>query len=237
MLELYTANHDVNDVMDLTEEIVKKVAQDVFGTLKFSFGSRTLNLEKWERVSFAEIMERQFGIKPDESVTVWLEKLSKKGFKFEKKGPGRKDIARTGLINIISELLEPGTGASNQEGSPFFVTDYFTALCPLAKKKKNNPDLSDRFELYIGGLEIANGYSELNDPIEQRERLLEELKERGQESSSEMLDEDFLFALEHGMPPAGGLGIGIDRLVMILTNQSTIREVILFPQMKPEKSA
>ena len=115
---------------------------------------------------------------------------------------------------------------------PVFVTDLFTELCPLAKTKKDNPLLSERFELFIGGMEIANAYSELNDPVEQRARLLEELKDLPAEEKRK-LDEDFLVALEHGMPPAGGLGIGIDRLVMLFCNQATIRDVILFPLLKP----
>ena len=232
MLEVYTAYNDVNDVMDLTEKIVKSAAQEVFGTLSLNFGDRTLDLSKWPRVSFAKMMEDRFGIKPEDAVSSWIEKLRKKGVKIE-----GKDLSRSQLINIVGELLEPGTEFSKNENNPIFVTDYFTELCPLAKKSKKNPLISDRFELYIGGMEIANGYSELNDPIEQRERLSEELKEKGKESTFETLDEDFLTALEYGMPPAGGLGIGIDRLTMVLTNQLSIREVILFPQMKPEKNS
>ncbi|MFH1753176.1 MAG: amino acid--tRNA ligase-related protein, partial [Candidatus Omnitrophota bacterium] len=112
-----------------------------------------------------------------------------------------------------------------------FVVDMFTELCPLAKRKKDNPLLSDRFELYMGGMEIANAYSELNDPIEQRRRFEDDLKDAKERRE---IDEDFLRALEHGMPPAGGLGIGIDRLVMLLTDAPSIRDVILFPQLKKE---
>jgi len=111
-----------------------------------------------------------------------------------------------------------------------FVVDLFSELCPLAKRKENNPLLADRFELFIGGMEVANAYSELNDPIEQRERFREQLV--GQEGVKN-IDEDFVHALEYGMPPAGGLGIGIDRLVMLFANQPSIRDVILFPQLKP----
>ena len=146
---------------------------------------------------------------------------------------GQEEIEEVGnrIIASLGGASKPKT--KNAEGiHPIFVTDYFTELCPLAKKKKSNPALSDRFELYIGGIEIANGYSELNDPLEQRERLTQELKEKGKQSTYETLDEDFLTALEYGMPPAGGLGIGIDRLVMTLTGQNSIREVILFPQMR-----
>lgn len=231
MLEVYTAYDDVNDVMKLTEELIRKTAEDVFGTLTIQFGERTIDLSKWERVSFAKIMKDNFDINPEDHEKVWIEKMRKKNVKIESR-PGQ-DLSRTQLINIVGEMLEPGTNLS-KGGHPIFVTDYFTELCPLAKKNKQNPFLSDRFELYIGGMEVANGYSELNDPIDQRERLVQELKEKGKESTFETLDEDFILALEHGMPPAGGLGIGIDRLVMVLTGQPSIREVILFPQMKKE---
>jgi lysyl-tRNA synthetase class 2 len=145
-----------------------------------------------------------------------------------------KDISRTQIINIVGELVEPKAG-----NHPVFVVDMFTEMCPLAKKKKDNPLLSDRFELYMGGMEIANAYSELNDPIEQRARLEEDLHntmndERRTKNERRIIDEDFVTALEYGMPPAGGLGIGIDRLVMILTNSASIRDVVLFPQLKPK---
>lgn len=226
MLEVYTAYHDVRDVMDLTEEIIKKAAEDVFGTLKVPRREGgVLDLSQWERVSFAALMEKSFGIHPDEPVEHWVAKLKKKGVKIE-----GKDISRTQLINLVGELIEPGQGANH----PVFVTDYFSELSPLARRNKSNPALSDRFELYVGGMELANGYSEQNDPLEQRERFVEALKEK--EKTSDTIDEDFVTALAHGMPPAGGLGIGIDRLVMLLTDQPSIREVILFPQMKPELS-
>ncbi len=227
MLEVYTAYHDVNDVMALTEEIVKKTAQEVFGTLKIELDGKIVDLSRWERVSFADLMKDSFGITPEDDTKHWIEKLKAKGIKTE-----GKDLSRTQIINIVADLIEPGS--ATKENHPIFVTDYFTELCPLAKKRKDRPQISERFELYVGGMEVANGYSELNDPIDQRERLLLELKEKGKENTSDTLDEDFLFALEHGMPPAGGLGIGIDRLVMILTHQPSIREVILFPQLKSE---
>jgi len=118
--------------------------------------------------------------------------------------------------------------------NPAFVTDYFTSLCPLAKTKKDNPLISERFELYIAGMEVANAYSELNDPIEQKRRFEEEIKELTSDEKK-AVDEDYVLALEHGMPPAGGLGIGMDRLVMLLTDQPSIRDVIFFPLLRPEK--
>ncbi len=231
MLEVYTAYDDVNDVMHLTEELLKGAALSTLGALTVPWGEGTLDLSKWPRVSFADLMKKNFDINPEDPERVWIERMKKKGVKLESQDG--HELSRTQLINIVGEILEPGTHLS-RNGHPVFVTDYFTELCPLAKKNRRNPHLSDRFELYIGGMEIANGYSELNDPLEQRERLLRELEEKGKQSTFESLDEDFLRALEHGMPPAGGLGIGIDRLVMILTNQPSIREVILFPQMRKE---
>ncbi|MDD4202515.1 MAG: lysine--tRNA ligase, partial [Candidatus Omnitrophica bacterium] len=134
-----------------------------------------------------------------------------------------EELGRTQIINIVGELVEPEAG-----NHPVFVVDMFKEMCPLAKTKKEQPLLTDRFELYMGGMEIANAYSELNDPIEQRQRFMEQ---------GENYDEDFVTALEYGMPPAGGLGIGIDRLVMLLTDSANIRDVILFPQLKPEKKS
>ena len=151
-----------------------------------------------------------------------VEKLKAKGIQIE-----GKDVSRTQIINIVAELIEPKAG-----DHPVFVVDMFKEMCPLAKTKKDNPLLTDRFELYMGGMEIANAYSELNDPIEQKTRFEDELK--GDKRENRNIDEDFVRALEYGMPPAGGLGIGIDRLVMILTNSASIRDVILFPQLKPE---
>ncbi len=149
-----------------------------------------------------------------------MDKLKKKGIEIE-----GDTVSKTQIINIVGELVEPKT-----EAHPVFVVDMFKELSPLAKEKKDQPGLVDRFELYIGGMEIANAYSELNDPIDQRKRFEEQVKT----DPDAMVDEDFIRALEYGMPPAGGLGIGVDRLTMILTNSANIREVILFPQLRPE---
>lgn len=233
MLEVYTAYDNVEDVMDLTERIVRRAAEEVLGGLVIESEGRRVDLSRWERVSFAKLMKERLGILPDDETSVWIEKLKKRGVDL---AGGSKEISRTQVINIVADLLDQELKTDGDTIRPVFVTDYFTELCPLAKKKKDDPLISERFELYIGGMEVANGYSELNDPIEQRERLLAELAEKGKEVSSDLLDEDFVYALEHGMPPAGGLGIGIDRLVMVLTGQASIREVILFPQLKNERA-
>ncbi len=216
MLEVYEAFSDCEGMMRLAEDIIRKTAKAVLGKEKIEYQGKIIDLTKWESVSFARLMEENFGILPKDGEKTWAKKLKQKGIKLEK-----DEVSRTQLINIIGELVEP-----KAHDHPVFVIDMFKELCPLAKTKKDNPELTDRFELYMGGIEIANAYSELNDPIEQRKRF----EEAGGE-----IDEDFVRALEYGMPPAGGLGIGIDRLVMLFTNSANIREVILFPQLKAEK--
>jgi len=216
MLEAYEAYSDCAGMMRLTEDIIRAAAKTVLGKEKIEYQGKTIDFTKWEKVSFAELMEENFGITPSDSEKTWAKKLREKGVKLEK-----EEISRTQLINIVGELVEP-----KAHNHPVFVIDMFKELCPLAKAKKDNPELTDRFELYIGGIEIANAYSELNDPIEQKKRL---------EEAGGQIDEDFVRALEYGMPPAGGLGIGIDRLVMLFTDSANIREVILFPQLKEEK--
>ncbi len=223
MLEVYEAYSDCAGMMKLTEEMVRRLASKVLGRTTIEYQGKPIDLSKWERISFAELMKEQFGIVPSDSHEVWLEKLKAKGVEIE-----GKEISRTQIINIVGELVEPRAGSH-----PVFVIDMFKELCPLAKTKPDNPDLTDRFELYMGGMEIANAYSELNDPIEQKARFADELR-GAKKDGPRTIDEDFVTALEYGMPPAGGLGIGIDRLVMILTNSASIRDVILFPQLKPQ---
>ncbi len=230
MLEVYTAYHDVNDVMDLCEKLIKNAAKDATGSLQIPSGDRMLDLSTWKRISFAGLMKDNFGIVPEDPIEKWIEKLRAKDVDI--KGD---NVSRTQIINIVGDMLDVTGGTDALQ--PVFVSEYFSEISPLARKSKKNPHLADRFELYVGGMEVANGYSEQNDPIEQRARFVEELEEKGKKADGGAVDEDYLYALEHGMPPAGGLGIGIDRLVMLLTNQPSIREVILFPQMKPDKNA
>jgi lysyl-tRNA synthetase class 2 len=149
--------------------------------------------------------------------------------KLQQKGKALKEtrLSRSQIVRIVEDLLQEG-----ESHQPTFFTDYFSILCPLAKKKPDNPHLSERFELFIGGMEVANAYSELNDPLEQRERFKEDAKETKEQKQ---IDEDFVHALEYGMPPAGGLGIGVDRLVMLIANQPSIRDVILFPLLRPQQ--
>jgi lysyl-tRNA synthetase class 2 len=221
MLEAYTAYADYRDVMKLTEELIRFLARQLFGKEEIEYQGQKINLAKFREVSFAQMMKERFDINPDDDLETWIRKLNRKQIVVKE-----DRISRTFVVNLMADLIE------TQKDNPVFVTDLFTELCPLARKKKDNPLLSERFELFIGGLEVANAYSELNDPLEQRIRLQEELKDLPPEETKS-LDEDFLVALEHGMPPAGGLGIGIDRLVMLFCDQPSIRDVILFPLLKP----
>lgn len=218
MLEVYTAYADYKDVMKLTQELITHLVEETCGSTKIEYQGKTIDFSKWEALSFQELMEKNFDIRPDENEKTWISKIKKKGIKVES-----DKLSRSQLLNIIAELVEP-----EAHNHPVFVTDMYTELCPLAKTKEDNPLLSERFELFIAGMEIANAYSELNDPQEQRKRFTEQL-----EGKNKKIDEEYIEALEYGMPPAGGLGIGIDRLIMLLTDSPSIREVILFPQLKP----
>jgi lysyl-tRNA synthetase class 2 len=222
MLETYTAYADYRDVMKLTEELITSLASELLGGKELNYQGRTIDLSRWQEVSFQALMEKNFDIHPHESEKNWIAKLRKKGIVLEK-----KKLSRSQILNIIADLIEPETA-----GHPVFVTDLYTELCPLARTKKDNPLLSERFELFIGGMEVGNAYSELNDPQEQKKRFSEQLAAADEKQK---IDADFVRALEYAMPPAGGLGIGIDRLVMLFTDSPSIREVILFPQLKPEK--
>ncbi|MDP3789184.1 MAG: lysine--tRNA ligase [Candidatus Omnitrophota bacterium] len=216
MLEVYTAYSDCEGTMELTKELITETARKVLGKDKIEYQGRVIDLTKWETVSFADIMKDSYDINPEDNEKDWVKKLKAKGVEIES-----NIVSRTAIANIIADLLTP------KSDHPVFVVDMFKDLCPLAKIKKGAPLLTDRFELFMGGMEVANAYSELNNPVEQKERF------EAQGAGSE-IDEDFVRALEYGMPPAGGLGIGIDRLVMVLTDSPSIRDVILFPQLRKE---
>lgn len=228
MLEVYTAYNDCEGMMSLVKELIIEGAKASCDTLKFEFNGKVIDLAlPWKKYSFAQVVKDRFDISPEDSSEIMLAKLQAKG-----KAQSERKLSRSQVVKIVEDLL-----MEEQDFSPTFFTDYFSILCPLAKNKTDNPLISDRFELFIGGIEIANAYSELNDPIEQKKRLEEEIGEAEQNPAQpRMLDEDFITALEYGMPPAGGLGIGIDRLIMILTNQPSIRDVILFPLLRPKEN-
>ncbi len=231
MLELYTAYWDYRDTMDLTEKTIREVAQRVFGTTKFVFEDQEFDLgPEFPRVTYLDAIRKfvpgaeHLDLRWDDPPEVTKKKIAP-FFTPEFDGPTYQII-----IDMFETLVEP------QLTGPIFITEFAKAVSPLAKSKPADPLVAERFELYIGGMEIANGYSELNDPQEQYLRFKEqvEARERGDEEAQQM-DEDYIRALEYGMPPASGLGIGIDRLVMVLTNSPSIRDVILFPLLKPEQ--
>jgi lysyl-tRNA synthetase class 2 len=222
MLEVYQAYSDFEGMMHLAEGMIVALVQGLFGKTIITYQGKEADFTPpWRRVSFASLVKERFDIDPSDDEAVMLKKLKAKGFAREAAG-----LSRTQIAKIIEEVLEEGMSLN-----PTFVTDYFTSMCPLAKSRQDNPLVSERFELYIAGLEVGNAYSELNDPLEQRRRFEEEIKELGPQEKKDV-DSDYCLALEHGMPPAGGLGIGIDRLVMLLTDRPSIRDVILFPLLR-----
>lgn len=222
LLECYQSYSDYNDMMNLVEEMVSQVAQEVLGDTRIEFDGESIDLAPpWQRLYLRQAIETCSGIDfedhPDAlSLRSQMEEM---GLEVDPaKGRGRL------IDELISTFVEP------RLIQPTFLLDYPVEMSPLAKNKRGNDRLVERFEAFIAGMEIANAFTELNDPLEQRERFRQQLRERDEEA--EIADEDFLEALEYGMPPTGGLGMGIDRLVMLLTGQSSIREVILFPQLK-----
>ncbi|MBI3313519.1 MAG: lysine--tRNA ligase [Candidatus Omnitrophica bacterium] len=222
MLELYQAYADYEDMMNITEEMISGLVKDLYGKDEIPYGERTLSFKRpWKRISFVEELNKQIGM--DFPKAGWQEKAYKKYMGSKEAGLEDVDL----LNQLFGLFVEPDLW------EPTFVIDYPTIMTPLAKAKEDNPDVVYRFELFIAKMEIANAFSELNDPAIQRERLEAQREMIGEHK---VLDEDFLTALEYAMPPAGGLGIGIDRLVMLLTNQNSIRDVILFPQLRPEKN-
>ncbi len=225
MLESYEAYADYNAVARMVEEMVTTVARDVTGTLQVAFGEHTLDLTPpWRRITMRDALIEHAGIDFEECRTreTLLAELQRRKIEVEPGWSWGKLLDEAVSVYVEPKLVQPT-----------FLLDYPTEISPLAKSKPGAPGLVERFEVFMAGFELGNAYSELNDPLDQRERLQQQarLKAAGIEEV-ETLDEDFLVALEHGMPPTGGFGMGIDRLVMILTGQTSIREVILFPQLR-----
>jgi lysyl-tRNA synthetase class 2 len=228
MLEAYWAYADYTDMMRLTEEMISSLVKDITGASALKLKDGEIDFSPpWTVVSFKDKMKELYGIEPQDSTEAWLSKLKKADIKV---GLDKAEkITRSKLSRIIEDLI------GNEKGNkPAFFVDLFSDFCPLAKAKRDDPLISERFELYIGNMEVANAYTEQNDPVEQKRRFEEQLKEADADDIRKV-DYEFIEALEYGMPPAGGLGIGIDRLIMVLTSSDSIRDVILFPQLKPEK--
>ena len=228
MLEFYVAYADYTDLIALTEELFGRLAADVLGATTVEYQGQSINLASpwrhWSwRQALLEANQLDKAVLTDRHAA--LAAAKKLGVEVE------KDAALADILNeVFEETVEP------KLVQPTFITDYPIELSPLARRKDSDPSLTDRFELYIGGREIANAFSELNDPLDQRQRFEAQVARReAGDVEAHHLDEDFLRALEYAMPPTAGEGIGIDRLVMLFTNQASIRDVILFPQLRPEK--
>ncbi|MFS8573134.1 MAG: lysine--tRNA ligase, partial [Clostridia bacterium] len=227
-LEAYQAFADYEDMMVLTETLISEVAREVLGTTVIQYQGREIDLTPpWERISMLEAIEKYTGIDFEAAAGREIEVAKAAGVRLPDNATPGQAILETFEQKVEEHLIQP-----------VFVTDHPVDVSPLAKRRKDNPRFTERFEPYINGWEIANGFSELNDPIDQRLRFEEQVRKReAGDDEAHFMDEDFLEALEYGMPPAGGLGIGIDRLVMLLTDSPSIRDVILFPHMRPKGQA
>ena len=227
MLEFYMAYATYNDLMDFTEKMFISVADKIIGGLKITTEQTELDMTPpWDRLTLKDAVIKYTNIEAKilEDRTLALEWAKSEGVPLK----GDESLARI-TLEIFEKKVE------EHLLKPTFITDYPTEVSPLARRKDDAPEITERFELFIGGMEIANAFSELIDPEDQRERFLAQETERaGGDEEAHKMDEDFIRALEHGMPPTGGEGIGIDRLVMLFTGQSSIRDVILFPHMRPE---
>lgn len=219
MMELYQAYADYNVMMDITEEIVSHLIEKYCEGTELAFGDLQVNYQRpWRRATYAELLKEHAGCDIDDLPAVRA--------KARKLGINETNMDDFVVINeVFEETVEDNLI------NPTFVIDYPAPLCPLTRRKSDNPMIAERFELFVAKMELANAYTELNDPAVQEENFKIQLQ--GQEDTMATMDEDFVNALKYGMPPAGGLGIGIDRLIMLLTNATSIRDVILFPLLKP----
>jgi lysyl-tRNA synthetase class 2 len=228
MLESYEAYVNYLDVMVMLEEMVAKVCQEVLGITKAKFGDDTVEFKPpWKRLTLREAVKKYGGID-------FVKYPTADGLRDRMRTLKMEPDPQKNWAKLVDEIIKDHVRPKLIQ--PTIIYDYPVSMSPLAKTKPGEERVAERFQAVAGGLEIANAYSELNDPIEQRERFEEQMKERvGADEERWTIDEDYLLALEYGMPPAGGLGVGIDRLVMVLTNQPSIREVILFPQMREKE--
>ena len=226
MLEFYQAYADYRVLMDLTETMFCDIARELTGGTTIEYQGHEIDLgASWQRITMAEALEKIGGVAPDllSSKEKLLAFAASKDIRISKSGRLGKVITKLFDVLVEPKLIQPT-----------FITGYPVEVSPLSRKNEQNPDLTDRFELFIAGREIANGFSELNDPQDQYERFLQQVEDRlAGDAEAHQMDEDYIQALEYGMPPTAGEGIGIDRLVMLFTNSASIREVILFPHMKP----
>jgi lysyl-tRNA synthetase class 2 len=227
VMEIYVAYKDYNWMMDFTEEMIERVALALHGTTKVQVGDREIDFKRpFKRITMLDSIKEHTGIDISGMDDKQLHEVCKK--------LGVEVDERMGKGKLIDEIF--GEKCEGSYIQPTFITDYPKEMSPLCKKHRENPELTERFELMVNGKELCNAYSELNDPIDQLDRFEEQLalSEKGDDEAM-FIDMDFVRALEYGMPPTSGMGIGIDRLVMLMTNQQSIQDVLFFPQMKPEK--
>src|SRR4051812_23966883 len=223
MLELYQAYGDYRSMMDLTEGLIVACVDALGGGRQLRYGEHAIDFTPpWQRKTYAELFREHVGAPMDDAGAV-RRVAEGRGFGTAGKHP---DVV---IHHLFEECVE------DKLVGPVFVYDYPASLCPLTKRRRDNPAIAERFELYVRGMELANAYTELNDPVTQEQTFRQQLAGLPEEDSMARMDEDFVRSLRHGMPPAGGLGVGIDRLVMLLTDTQTIRDVILFPLLRPEK--
>jgi lysyl-tRNA synthetase class 2 len=232
MLELYCAYGDLFSIMDLTECLIVACVAAVSDTPTIPWGEKSVTFTApFQRAKYGDLFREHVGCDMQDRAAV---KANAAEFRIptvlkdEKAGTSVEKEHDVLVNDLFGEVVEPHLVG------PVFVYDYPAAICPLTKRKRSEPHIAERFELYVHGMELANAYTELNDPITQEATFRKQLAGQSEEDSMAKLDDDFIRALRYGMPPAGGLGIGIDRLVMLLTNTPTIRDVILFPLLRPE---
>ncbi|HOL92550.1 MAG TPA: lysine--tRNA ligase, partial [Clostridiales bacterium] len=226
MMEVYEAYNDYKGMMELTEELISTVARNVLGTTKIVYQGQEIDLTTpWKRMTMRDAVLEYTGIDFDRIRTDEEARAAAR----EKKIHVEDKLTKGEVMNLVFEEM-----VEEHLIQPTFIMDYPVEISPLTKRKPDKPELTERFELFITGREMANAYSELNDPIDQKERFVQQVRKReeGDEEAS-MMDDDFINALEYGMPPTGGLGIGVDRLIMLLTDSYSIRDILLFPTMKP----
>jgi lysyl-tRNA synthetase, class II len=240
MLEYYQAYADFRDMMDLTQELITNAANDVNGGTKSKWGDAEIDWSNWQRMTMREAIihfwPEAAGAKPEMSEFSSLEGVKELVVRFNHAHSHMPYDSNDPAGKTIANLFE--AVAEEHLTQPTIIYEFPTAVSPLSKQKPDEPDWTERFEVFAGQMEFANGFSELNDPEDQRRRFEAQLKERerGDEEAHQM-DEDYIRALSYGMPPAGGVGVGVDRLCMLLTDSHTIRDVILFPLLRPEKSS
>jgi lysyl-tRNA synthetase class 2 len=226
VMEIYVAYKDYTWMMDFTEEMIEKVARDLHGKTKVQVGDQTIDFKRpFKRITMLEAIKEGTGYDISAMDETALKNLAESLNVELDETMGKGKI----IDEIFGEKVEPHLI------QPTFITDYPVEMSPLCKKHRDNPELTERFELLVNGKELCNAYTELNDPIDQLARFQEQLKlsEKGDDEAM-FIDMDFVRSLEYGMPPTSGMGMGMDRLVMLMTNQSSIQEVLFFPQMRPE---